>query len=345
MSSRPPDADPDREVAVRDTGADALGGQPEPPVPRSHRDADFSRAVLEDLYRYPRKRLTIAYILWATTGLMGGHRFYLDRTGSGLAMLFTMGGAGFWSFVDLFLIRRMTRAYNEDQAHRKATGKPPRALSFMPDLDGATLPPVPEWAEKRSGHGRLVGDVIVLIIAGIGLGAFSQRFGNYEPIIAVVALIAITLLGARWEALAHMPILRGFDRWNHRLRLFYFTNDPGGPLSLAFRQVLVLFAFFRKRVRAEAKLYLQLGAWFTIIFTAFDVLQAVSFGGGGISGINLGVFFLDVFQTFLTVYAFATPIGAILTTHLLLERRDWLIWALSAVALVSIAIGIGGRLS
>ena len=271
---------------------------------------------------------------------MGGHRFYLDRTGSGLAMMFTIGGAGFWSFVDLFLIRRMTRAYNEDQALRKATGQPPRALSFMPALDGGTLPPFPAWAEKRSGHGRLVGDVIVLVIAGVGLGTFSQQFGNYEPIIAVAALIAITLLGARWDALAHMPILRGFDRWNHRLRLFYFTNDPGGPLSLAFRPVVVLFALFRKRVRAEAKLYLQLGAWFTIIFTAFDVLQSVSFSGGGLPNIGFGAFFLDIFQTFLTVFAFAAPIGAILTTHLLLERRDWLIWALSVIAVVSTVGGI-----
>ena len=37
-------------------------------------------------------------------------------------------------------------------------------------------------------------------------------------------------------------------------------------MSLALRQVLAIFAFLRKRGRAEAKLYLQLGVWFTIIF-------------------------------------------------------------------------------
>lgn len=305
------------------------------------RDADFSRAVLEDLYTYPRKRKLFARILWLVTGIFGGHRFYLDRTGTGIVMLFTGGGALVWWLVDFFLLGSMVEAYNQDQAAREAAGLPPRALDFMPPLRGWELPPVPEWVAKRGGKARLVGDVLVLLIAGTGLGAFAASSGNFEAVIAVLALIGITLSGARWESLAHMPVLQSFDRWNHRLRLFYYTNDPGGPLTLAFRPIFgIIAAPFRKRARAEGRLYLQLGAVFTILFTVVDVFQAAAFRGG--FSFSVSSLMRDMAQTFVSVYAFAAPIGAILTTHLLLERRDRLIWTLSVIAVLATLAGLSG---
>ncbi len=306
----------------------------------SRRDADFSRAVLEDLYHYPRKRTWLAFVLWLLTGIAGGHRFYLDRTGTGLLMLFTGGGAAIWWLIDLFLVRKMVAAFNEEQAEREAMGLPPKGLSFMPPATGATLPPFPDWVEKRGGRARLIGDVIVLTIAGIGVGVFASSTGNFEPVIAIVALSAITLLGARWDALATIPILRAFDRWSHRLRLFYYTNDPGGPLQLFFRPIVGLVsAPFRERAQAEARLYLQLGAWFTIIFTGADVIQSVGIDSSGLT-ISPGVFFQDLVMTFASIYAFAAPIGAILTTHVLLEKRDLLVWVLTAIALGAMLLGI-----
>jgi TM2 domain-containing membrane protein YozV len=298
--------------------------------------------VLEELYKYPKKKRWIARLLWLPPfGLFGAHRFYLDRTGTGLAQMFSMGGAGAWWVVDFFLIPGMLDGLNEDQAERQRQGLPPRSLSFMPPLTGALLPPFPPWAAKRSGRARLIGDTLILALFGMALGARAVSSGNPEPVIAVLALVAITLLGARWDALAHIPILSGFDRWNHRLRLFYYTTDPGGPLKLAFRPLFgLIIAPFRKRARAESRLYLQLGAWFTIIFTGVDVLQSLSFGGGfGFSPVS---FFGDMFGTLASVYLFAAPIGAILTTHLLLERTDRLIWALSAVSIVAILLGFVG---
>ena len=308
-----------------------------PPQVEGRGDLDFSRAVLDKLYSYPSKRRAVAYPLWVLTGLFGGHRFYLDRTGTGLLMFFTGGGAGLWWLIDVFFIPRMVRTFNEDQALRKAAGLAPRQLSFMP-AKGETLPPRPFWAAKRSKRTRLIADSIVMMLAGGSLGAFASGTGNYEPIIAVLALIAITLLGTRWDALAHLPILRGFDRWAHRLRLFYYVNDPGGAVSLALRQVLAIFAFVRKRGRAEARLYLQLGVWFTIIFTGLDLIQA--FGIGSSDGFNPGSLVMDMFQTFFAVYAFAAPIGAILNKHMLLRRSDRVIWVLAAIALVFIALGL-----
>ncbi len=335
---------PSAGPGVADRELDIALGQPpfelRPPSVAESRDLDFSRAVLEDLYRYPKKKRSVAIAFWALSGLMGGHRFYLDRTGTGVAMLFSIGGAGLWWFADLFFIKRMVRTFNEDQAHRQATGLPPRSLSFMPPLLGATLPTEPAWVAKRRGPRRLVGDLIVVFTAGISMGAFAASNGNPEPILAVLALIAITILGARWDALATLPLLRGFDRWNHRLRLYYHVNDPGSALQLVFRPLGILVAPFRRRVRAEARLYLQLGAWFTILFTAIDVIQAAGIGTPG--GINPGVFFADLGQTFFSVYAFTAPIGAVLTKHVLMEKRDAILWVLCGVTIFAIASGLFG---
>jgi hypothetical protein len=302
---------------------------------------DYSRAVLEDLYRYRRKRQPIAWALWLLTGWLGGHRFYMDRPGTGVLMLFTGGGALVWWLIDGFRLPGMVAAYNDEQARREREGLPPLALAFMPPVREGPLSTRPEWAAKRAGRMRLVGDVLVLLVAGTLLGSVSADTGNFEAVAAILALIAITNLGARWEQLADLPLLRSLDRWSHRLRLFYHWNDPGGPLALLFRPVTGLFAaFFRKRARAEVRLYLQLGGVFAVMFTLIDVVSLIA-SSSGLDG-ALDDFVEDLALTFASVYAFATPIGATLTKHVLLERTDFILWLLSAVSIAALVLGLLG---
>lgn len=295
---------------------------------------DFSRDVLRDLYRYRMRRPAVAWALWLVTGLLGGHRFYLGKTGTGLLMLATGGAGGIWWIADAFFVNRMVRGFNARQREREAAGLPPEELDTMPAIPTeAELRGPPEWAPLRSGRLRLVGDALVLLVAGAALGAISGSRGDYEAMTAVGVLIAITVFGARWDP--SLPVLRELDRWSHRLRLYYRFNDPGGPLSLLFRPVIgPLTAWFRARARAEVRLYLQLGAVFTIGFTLLDLLQA-----WGDSGFEASAFAGDLFVTFFSVYAFATPIGAVLTTHLMLDRRDEIVWALSAWTVMWMAVG------
>lgn len=59
-----------------------------------------------------RKDVRVAYALWCVCGLFGGHRFYLGDTARSIAMLFTLGGLGVWSLLDVFVIGRRVRTVN-----------------------------------------------------------------------------------------------------------------------------------------------------------------------------------------------------------------------------------------
>ncbi|MET8154133.1 TM2 domain-containing protein [Actinoplanes sp. NPDC049668] len=66
----------------------------------------------ESEYRACRKDPRIAYALWCAVGIFGGHRFYLGDTGRSMAMLFTLGGCGLWTLLDVFAVGRRVRAVN-----------------------------------------------------------------------------------------------------------------------------------------------------------------------------------------------------------------------------------------
>jgi TM2 domain-containing membrane protein YozV len=59
-----------------------------------------------------KKDPRVAYAIWAVVGILGGHRFYLGDTARSIAMLFTLGGLGVWSLLDVFFIGRRVRSVN-----------------------------------------------------------------------------------------------------------------------------------------------------------------------------------------------------------------------------------------
>lgn len=60
------------------------------------------------------KSKTPAWLLWLFTGGIGGHRYYMGDIGYAVAMTLTLGGLGFWSLIDAFLINGRIDAKNEE---------------------------------------------------------------------------------------------------------------------------------------------------------------------------------------------------------------------------------------
>ena len=50
------------------------------------------------------KNWVTTFLLCFFLGILGVHRFYVGRVGSGIAMILTMGGLGIWLFVDFIVI-------------------------------------------------------------------------------------------------------------------------------------------------------------------------------------------------------------------------------------------------
>ncbi len=59
-----------------------------------------------------RRNLGVAYVLWYFLGIMGGHKFYLEKIGVGLLYFFTLGFFGIGWLIDLFTLPAQVRAFN-----------------------------------------------------------------------------------------------------------------------------------------------------------------------------------------------------------------------------------------
>ncbi|RNC84037.1 MAG: TM2 domain-containing protein [Balneola sp.] len=72
------------------------------------------RKSLANQYSSEQKSKLIAYLLWffGGFGILGLHRFYLGRIGTGLGWLFTWGLFGFGAIYDLFALSGMVDDQN-----------------------------------------------------------------------------------------------------------------------------------------------------------------------------------------------------------------------------------------
>ena len=59
------------------------------------------------------KSRTVTLLLCFFFGVVGAHRFYLGKTGSGLAQVLTLGGLGIWTTYDFLMI--IVGKFSDDQ--------------------------------------------------------------------------------------------------------------------------------------------------------------------------------------------------------------------------------------
>ncbi|MEQ8523812.1 NINE protein [Gracilimonas sp.] len=67
-----------------------------------------------EMLTYPKKSKGKAYLFWLVGffGILGFHRFYLGRTGTGIGWLLTGGLMGFGALYDLFALSKMVEEQN-----------------------------------------------------------------------------------------------------------------------------------------------------------------------------------------------------------------------------------------
>jgi hypothetical protein len=318
-------------------------------------DPDFSRELLAELYTYARKKHTVAWLLWATLGWLGAHRFYLGREFTGLVMFFTAGGGLIWWVADAFFVGRMVRTHNQRQEEREKAGLPPLELDFMPPLRDAALRRTPGWVEEWNNRGRgqktlrLLGDVLVLVVAGAFLGwAVGHVEGGIEAAVAVGLLMATTAVGAGPRWIPDVPVAKDLMKWSHRLRLYYYHNEPGSPVALLFRPVTaLLWAPFQARSRAEVRMYFEIGAVFAGLFLLIDLVPEILVPAmSANTPVQIGSFLAgrvtELFSTFFLTYGFSAPIGAVLILYLLMRPTHRLPRILCGVTLVAMVAGALG---
>jgi len=54
--------------------------------------------------RHSNKSRLVAVLLCFFVGYLGVHRFYVGKTGTGVLMIFTLGGLGIWWLIDMIMI-------------------------------------------------------------------------------------------------------------------------------------------------------------------------------------------------------------------------------------------------
>jgi TM2 domain-containing membrane protein YozV len=62
---------------------------------------------------------TVAAVLCWFLGIIGVHRFYTGKTGSGILMIFTLGGLGIWTLIDFIIILTGGFTDNEGKVLKK----------------------------------------------------------------------------------------------------------------------------------------------------------------------------------------------------------------------------------
>jgi hypothetical protein len=84
----------------------------QPPVP----DASGRLTVDQDGNPVSPSTRLVATLLCFFLGALGVHRFYVGKTGSGVAQLLTLGGLGVWALVDFVMI--LVGAFRDKQGRR-----------------------------------------------------------------------------------------------------------------------------------------------------------------------------------------------------------------------------------
>ncbi|GHU24395.1 hypothetical protein FACS1894164_10930 [Spirochaetia bacterium] len=81
----------------------------------------------------------IAYLLWLFGGVLGAHKFYLERIGVGIFYALSAGGFGIGCLIDLFTLGRQVDEYNILHGYQNIGGRQNVAQNVVVNITPSML--------------------------------------------------------------------------------------------------------------------------------------------------------------------------------------------------------------
>lgn len=271
-------------------------------------DPESAAAVERAQYGVPyvQKRLWLAYVLWGTTGVFGGHRVYLERLPSAFAMALTGGGAGVWWLVDAFKLRGMVERFAAEQQRRHDAGEPPVGFDDLPAA--SAMPAAPPTSLPTLGKAGLALDAAALWLFAYLVVASSKAMGLKEPVLVLVTITALSLAGPMFNGVRSLPFIAQVLHLHYALTRFYHHYGIARSRAVWLRPLaLAVLAPFSRRVRTEGRIYMELSAVFTVLSLALWIVRSVFIG---LSFPHPKDWVFTNIKIFITLYLFVGPVLA-----------------------------------
>jgi len=216
-----------------------------------------------------KKSLFLGYILLLSTGVLGGHRFYLRSYTSAFWYLFTFGFLGIGVILDLFLLPIITKRVNNEMF----AGLNVSIWKQLRNYDGCQYSEsLPAWVQKDTALQAIGGffetllRLVYALIAPVLLGILAIIV--WQPLIPIILIVWLTLFLANFRtnqaltntpALRHVPFLALLNQKITQFTGFYFYNKPGTILFYLFYPLwLPLGVILGEKRRQEAATILWL---------------------------------------------------------------------------------------